>query len=61
MGLARLGAVPAAALILAELKSDTGKLTPAQTVWIELLCACPGIEVYLWRPADFDDVTEILR
>jgi hypothetical protein len=48
-------------LILAELKSDTGKLTPAQTVWIELLCACPGIEVYLWRPADFDDVTEILR
>ena len=48
-------------LILAELKTDRGKVTPHQAEWLELLGACPGVETYLWRPADFDTIAEVLR
>ncbi len=48
-------------LILAELKTDRGKVTPHQAEWLALLGACPGIEVHLWRPADFDAIAEALR
>lgn len=48
-------------LILAELKSATGKLTDGQRGWIELLEACPGIEVCVWRPADLETVAATLR
>ncbi len=48
-------------LILAELKSERGKATPPQEEWLALLAACPGVEVYLWRPSDFDTITSVLR
>ena len=48
-------------LILAELKAEKGKTTPAQDRWLELLARCPGIEVFVWRPSDFDRVVEVLR
>lgn len=48
-------------LILAELKSDAGKLTAAQERWLDLLGQCPGVEVYLWRPADFETIERVLR
>jgi hypothetical protein len=48
-------------LVLAELKTDKGKVTPSQDEWLALLRACPGVEVHLWRPADFNDVVEVLR
>ena len=48
-------------LILAELKTDRGKVTPHQQEWLDLLGACPGVETYLWRPADFDRITEVLK
>lgn len=41
------------ALILAELKTDTGKLRPEQTEWLELLRTVPGLTVRLWRPSDW--------
>lgn len=47
-------------LIFAELKSDKGELTPEQEAWLDLLAACPGAEVYLWRPDDFEDISDIL-
>jgi hypothetical protein len=47
-------------LILAELKTRTGKVTPAQRNWLDLLAQVPGIETYLWRPADWPDVERIL-
>ena len=46
--------------ILAELKTETGRLSPAQRQWRRKLLRCPGIETYLWRPSDRDDITEIL-
>jgi hypothetical protein len=48
-------------LILAELKSEKGKLTPQQTEWLEDLAACPGVECFTWRPSDFEFIVEILR
>ncbi len=47
-------------LILAELETEKGKTTPHQDEWLALLAGCP-IEVYLWRPSDFETVAEVLR
>ncbi len=47
--------------LLAELKTDKGMTTPSQDEWLALLSSCPAIEVYLWRPHDFNDVVEGLR
>ncbi len=48
-------------LIFAELKSATGKPTPAQSEWLALLGAVPGVEVYLWRPHDLEGIARVLR
>jgi hypothetical protein len=42
-------------LLVAELKTDRGRVTPAQRDWLALLAAC-GIETHVWRPRDFDEV-----
>ncbi len=42
-------------LIAAELKSEHGRVTPAQQGWIDALSRA-GIEVHVWRPADFDAI-----
>ena len=47
-------------LILAELKTDSGKTSPEQDEWLEALAGCPGVEVFLWRPAAWDS-GEIVR
>lgn len=47
--------------IFAELKTDTGKLSPYQRDWITELEQVEGIEVYIWRPADWDTIAEVLR
>ena len=60
-------------VIFAELKTAKGKLTtgrwnksgnrwlPGQDQWAAVLSECPGVEYYLWRPSDLDDVERILR
>lgn len=48
-------------LIFAELKSATGKVKKEQREWLDLLGACPGVEQYLWRPADWPLIEETLR
>jgi hypothetical protein len=47
-------------LIFAELKTDGGRLTPAQQGWLGRLAAS-GQEVYVWRPRDFEEVYARLR
>jgi hypothetical protein len=47
-------------LVLAELKSATGRVSKAQRRWLDLLAACPGVEVYCWRPADWAEVIRVL-
>ena len=58
-------------LVFAELKSDTGRLTPAQREWIDelarqrdawdVLDPHPPVEVYVWRPGDWPRIEEVLR
>jgi hypothetical protein len=52
-------------LILAELKTDDIKKSQPsmeQYEWLEALQRCPGVEAYLWRPADLEgEVVGILR
>lgn len=48
-------------LIFAELKSETGTLRPEQKQWMQWLATCPCVEVYLWRPGDFDSIVATLQ
>ena len=47
-------------LIMVELQTDIGKVTKAQQDWLDALKAT-GIEVYCWRPRDFDGIVETLK
>lgn len=46
-------------LIFAELKTQKGRITPDQQRWLDALTAA-SVEVYVWRPADNDDVVATL-
>jgi hypothetical protein len=45
--------------IFAELKTQTGRLSDAQKAWLASLAEA-GQETALWRPADLDDIKQIL-
>lgn len=48
-------------VIFAELKTETGKVSPDQYAWLCDLEACrPAIECYLWRPSDIEIVRQTL-
>ena len=60
-------------VIFVELKSEKGRYTkgrwnkagtrwlPGQDEWAEALSACPGVDYYLWRPGDMDQIETVLR
>jgi hypothetical protein len=48
-----------ARIIVAELKSGTGRTTPEQAEWLDAFEAV-GIEQYTWVPADWPDIFRIL-
>ena len=43
-------------LVFAELKTERGKLDPAQVNWLRTLDAA-GAEAYVWRPSDMQFIT----
>ena len=47
-------------LLVAELKRQTGRTSPAQQEWLELLRSA-GVDAYIWRPSDWDEITEVLK
>jgi hypothetical protein len=47
-------------LLFCELKAETGAVRPEQRDWLESLEAA-GQEVHLWRPRDWDAITETLK
>ncbi len=53
--LARSGVV-----LFVELKAKTGRLSPDQTQWLDEL-AGPDTYVFVWRPADWDEIERILH
>ena len=48
-------------IIYAELKTEHGKLSMYQSLWLEALRKVPQNEVFIWRPSDFDDIEKVLR
>jgi hypothetical protein len=46
-------------IVFCELKTDKGRTRPDQDVWADRLRAA-GAEVYLWRPADWDEIDRVL-
>jgi hypothetical protein len=51
---------PKRGVIFAELKSAMGKLSDRQQAWIDTLRQA-GAEVYVWRPADIEQIKAILK
>jgi hypothetical protein len=47
--------------ILAELKNEKGKLTDSQEEKIASLKACGVVEVYIWRPSQWDELVQVLE
>ena len=47
-------------VIFAELKSDDGIVTALQSEWLDDLRRCPGVEAYLWRPTDLEEIGKVL-
>ncbi len=47
-------------LVAAELKSEKGRLTAEQRVWLSYLTASRGVDVYVWRPSNWNQVEEAL-
>jgi len=42
--------------IAAELKTEKGRVKPEQHEWLAALELVAGIETFIWRPSDFDDM-----
>src|SRR5262245_31539583 len=48
-----------AVLLVAELKSDTGTLTPAQSGWLSAFAEA-GVLAYVWAPRDWEHIKRVL-
>lgn len=47
-------------LLAVELKSEKGTVRDEQASWLDALSDVPGVEVYLWRPSDWDEIVSVL-
>ena len=52
--------VRAPRVLFIELKTQRGRVRPEQRAWLETLLNCPGVEVALWRPADWQAIEATL-
>lgn len=48
-------------VLFIELKSATGKATPAQLEWLDLLSECTDVDCSLWRPDDWEHIRRTLQ
>ncbi len=46
--------------IMAELKASKGKPSPEQLEWLRV-AGQAGIETYVWRPKDIDEIERVLK
>ena len=60
VGFPDLVLVRAGRLVVAELKREGRKPTPAQADWLAALAGVPGVEVALWQPSDWVKVRDSL-
>ena len=47
-------------VLFVEVKSETGKLSLDQQVWLGSLSACPGVEAYVTRPSGWEEMAKVL-
>jgi hypothetical protein len=47
-------------LVVAELKSGTGRVSQEQQGWLDAFETVPSTEVFVWRPGDWDQVVGVL-
>lgn len=52
---------PPPRLVAIEVKSERGRVTPAQARWIALFDAVPGVTAMVARPSDWDRVEAALK
>ena len=48
-------------IIIAECKTQKGRLRPMQVIWLEALRRCPSVETFLWRPSDWPQIVNHLK
>lgn len=48
-------------IVAAELKGDRTPISRWQQAVLDALIRVPGVEVFIWRPDDWDDVMEVLK
>lgn len=50
-------------IVFAELKSDKGRMEPAQEKWVYRLAQSGGelVDTYVWRPSDWPEVEAALQ
>jgi len=48
-------------LVVAELKAARGRLEADQQQWLDWFRSVPGVDVHVWRPADWDLIVATLR
>lgn len=47
-------------VILAELKRDGSYPEPEQRTWLAMFAVTATVEVYVWRPSDWDEIAQVL-
>ena len=47
-------------LIVAEAKAGRASTTPEQRAWLAAFDAVPGVEAYVWRPEQWDEIVATL-
>ena len=60
-GLPDIVAIRPPRVLFAELKRETGRTSKTQEEWLEALGRSPGVETYLWRPSDMDEIVRTLK
>lgn len=53
--------VKSSRIIFSELKSEKSKVTEPQQDWLDKLEATGKVEVYLWKPSDFEEIILTLQ
>lgn len=47
-------------VVAAELKRETGRVSQEQALWLDRLLGTGKVEVFVWRPSDWEKVQEAL-
>ena len=48
-------------MIFVEVKVGRNKTSKAQDAWLDMLATCPGVEVYVWYPHQWNEIEATLK